>query len=697
MTDLFERFTSRENLKKAYEFIKVELVSVSISVDPVMYPFIEAIDTIGDAFFIAMERYLRSGIYKSEKASHIFYPKDNYGMRPVALMSLIDRIIYQAILNPKILGYKIDSQLQDKLCLSHRVNLEENKDRYLINYKELWDELVDRQRVAFEEGFVWKIELDVQGYYENIIHSKLNDKLKNEFGIKDEGLLRVLQEILLAQCEYTELPKSVPQGLWASDVLANVYLNSLDVFSSSFIQENKIRYFRYVDDICIFTKTREGALAITEKFAYFLRREGLNVNSKTAVTKLQNVSDIEKNRLHPSYEEDLFDGNFSEPENDIPEFENISINARDTINKYLSSEYVDDEKIRFREVKYFINKIVTADFDLLDSIMELIKIKPSLTPQIIRCVTSNVDEDGFLAELHLDKLIDIYCSLETRELSKFWILKLLVTFKYRNDFVLNELEKKSKENELYLLLFVYYYVSNNIEIDSTKYKLLSSLSKTKIVFAHILFFYKLSGLDDNKEKAFIIENSLSEDSHDINLIGLFLFGKTSIEIKSKLLLGKFSKFFNEEIKNENLNFLNIDKNKYRLVLKKSIFEIDEVLGTSRRQYIPNNPVAYVDVYEVDLSFEKLCSWKDGRITYDGVVMDMRPQIKDLCRLFLKRPRAQITYDDIKDSIIKSRSRDTTPNSTLSKYVHELIKSLDAHSKTLEIINNPLTGYTLTYK
>ncbi len=94
----------------------------------------------------------------------------------------------------------------------------------------------------------------------------------------------------------------------------------------------------------------------------------------------------------------------------------------------------------------------------------------------------------------------------------------------------------------------------------------------------------------------------------------------------------------------------------------------------------------------EISIGNLCSYSDGTIRYDGKVIEMRVQMKDLCRLFMERKGQLITMDDIKDAIIKADKRDNTSNTTISKYVSELNKLLKEHFKKNVFINQEKEGW-----
>ena len=104
---------------------------------------------------------------------------------------MVDRIVYQSIFNQDILGYKIDGQLSDALCFANRVNDDENQEKFLSTYFNGWDDFCKEQKKAFKKGYSWKLEVDVQQYYEHIPIEKLIEKA----GISQEQAHKAIETI----------------------------------------------------------------------------------------------------------------------------------------------------------------------------------------------------------------------------------------------------------------------------------------------------------------------------------------------------------------------------------------------------------------------------------------------------------------------------------------------------------------------
>ncbi len=523
MSQLFERFSSKENLKKAYAYVQNELTHSSLSVNPINHPATTAINDLGEHFFTALEQYLRDGKYKPEKGFFVYMPKDNLGLRPVCVLSMVDRIVYQAIFNQEILGYKIDGQLSDKVCFANRVSDDEKDERFLSQYFNGWNDFCKEQKKTFNKGYSWKLEVDVQQYYEHIPAGKLIEKLKNDFGIKDEKILAILKEQLCTWAEYPELPKGIPQGPDPSAVLGNVYLSSLDTFAEKELIGKELRYFRYADDITLMGKTKENVLKATEKIVRFLREHNLTLNEKTKLTELENADTIDAMRFFSDYEDDT-------PEIPEDDFTRVQNNVPFTIALIQNGEKLEKKDIS--ELKYFLKVGTGHTLDLIIKLIEIIPIRPSLTVPIIQYVSEGRTLLSILGDPMDSPLIDFalwetYNKTDVSEWSRFWVFKLLVS----NKDVLaggidEEVEKilSSKENTIFKIVCFYYQVIQEENIDIEQVKQAIDGSKTDVEKS-LYSFFLLNAFQKARTPVVknCIEKLLNNPSHELNLIGSYLF------------------------------------------------------------------------------------------------------------------------------------------------------------------------------
>jgi hypothetical protein len=544
MATLFDRFSSRENLKKAYKYVKDELAHSSLSVNPINHPSLTAIDALDEQFFIALEQTLRDGKYTPERGFFVYIPKDNLGLRPVAVLSMIDRIVYQAMFNQDILGNKIDGQLSDSVCFANRVNEKEEQPNFLMAYSPGWDEFCKNQKAAFDKGFTWKSEVDVQQYYEHIPIGRLMGKLKDEFGIKDERLLAILSSQLCTWAECPELPKGIPQGPDPSAVLSNVYLSALDMYAETELTGRNLKYFRYADDIVLMGKTKEQVLKATEKMVHFLREHNLNLNEKTKLRQLEDNSEIEAMRFISGYEDDT---------QEIPEddFTRIQEKVPYIIEAILGSESIEKQDIR--ELKYYLKVGTSNDSSFLERLVWIIPKRPSLTISVIQFVAEGreaIRMFGDSGETFWSDcaLWDIYKSNDISEWSKFWILKLLASSKDMNPIIDKRLGREitrilaSKDKTIFKIVALYYRAIREQPIDIAQVK--ESIKESRSDVEKSLYsFFLLNAFEGMRTAAIrdCIEKTLNARSQEMNLIGGYLFqNKKQIQIEE--VEGEFSSY-----------------------------------------------------------------------------------------------------------------------------------------------------------
>lgn len=584
MSTLFERLSSKENLKLAYKYVQGELTRSTLAINPVDHPAVTAIDALGEQFFAALERYLRDGNYSPEKGFFVYIPKDNLGLRPVCLLSMIDRIVYQAIFNQNILGYKIDGQLSDKMCFSYRVNDKDGSD-YFLHYSKGWDAYCRAQAKAFHKGFVWKTEIDVQQYYEHIPIGKLIESLEKDFGIKDQQILSLLKTQLCTWVEYPDLPKGIPQGQNASSILGNAYLSSLDKFAEDTLVSKKLQYFRYVDDIILMGKTKEDVLKATEKIARFLRSYNLNLNEKTSVTKLSDTDAIDALRILPEYAETTVE---------IPKDELSLIKERvpGIVEAILHGK--DVSKMQLRDIKYYLR--VGTDYDprFILNLIAIIPLRPSLIIPIIQYVTEGRARLLSYGNLRITKSIDvalwhIYSNSENSEWLKFWILKLLVSSESVTIASLGREVRRilgSPETTIFKIVSFYYETIHGRALDIGEVNRAIQITENSVEKS-LSSFFLLNAFSDARPSTIrsSIERTLNSPSQEMNLIGCFLF-QSKPQIKIEVTEENFSAYIlgKRLARKRTKAAKQTPKSDYYLVRRDALISIDSpasVLGVAR--------------------------------------------------------------------------------------------------------------------
>ena len=209
-------------------------------------------------------------------------PKKDLSLRPGAVPEIIDRIYYQALCNA--IATEIDKELDfnnEKVVFSYRLSYETDDDSYMfIDPSIAYNDFISYQNSLCEDSkYSYIVETDVANYFERIYHHNLWNLLE---GLNcDMEIVTALAQLLRKWNE--GISYGIPQGLWPSDLLGNVYLHELDVTMKS---EN-FQFIRYVDDIRIFCKNEKDAKLALIKINQTLRSLGLNIQpSKTFIHKI---------------------------------------------------------------------------------------------------------------------------------------------------------------------------------------------------------------------------------------------------------------------------------------------------------------------------------------------------------------------------------------------------------------------------
>jgi len=121
---------------------------------------------------------------------------------------------------------------------------------------------------------------DITGFFENVAARELNQKIICDTRT-DPKIRRVLQHL---QNKDVIAEKSVPRGLALSTLLSEIYLADFDRTIRRL--PNVHRYFRYADDIVVFSLPNRPTL---ERIRHELAEIGLELNEKTAEVYVNSV------------------------------------------------------------------------------------------------------------------------------------------------------------------------------------------------------------------------------------------------------------------------------------------------------------------------------------------------------------------------------------------------------------------------
>ncbi len=156
---------------------------------------------------------LKEGRYTFSPARRVYIPKKG-GKRPLGIPDGDDKLvqevcrtilerIYEPVFSDESHGFR-----PGRSCLT------------ALSAVRQWD------------GFVWIVEMDIKGFYDNIDHKIMVKTLEDR--IDDKRFINLIKSMLKAghmdDLKFHQSYSGAPQGSGASPILSNIYLNELDKF-----------------------------------------------------------------------------------------------------------------------------------------------------------------------------------------------------------------------------------------------------------------------------------------------------------------------------------------------------------------------------------------------------------------------------------------------------------------------------------
>jgi len=216
---------------------------------------------------------LTSGRYSPQLPLTIAVPKPHGFMRPGTILSPIDRLIYQAVVD--VLAPHVEKQLDRARTLSHILDQDDDTGDMFVSDHESWSRLQKRiQEMAASGGYF--VKADIANYFERIPQHALINLLSAIPNIPP--ITNLLEEMLLAFRERDSV--GIVQQMYPSDVLGNYFLSDLDAH----LDIKGIPSARYVDDLYLHFPTERAAYAGLADLIARLRKSQLHLNeSKSGV------------------------------------------------------------------------------------------------------------------------------------------------------------------------------------------------------------------------------------------------------------------------------------------------------------------------------------------------------------------------------------------------------------------------------
>ncbi|WP_419948271.1 RNA-directed DNA polymerase [Candidatus Palauibacter sp.] len=217
---------------------------------------------VGKRFTEHLAHNLGTSQYDPELAPVIPVPKSSLTTRPARVLTLTDRVVYEALVAP--LRPRIDAFL-----LGHEVIF---WPRGTLSADKRWSDF-EKSPLASEKKYI--VRADIAGFYETVSHTRLTSAITNATGYRDlaSALAHFLNRIMGSS-------RGLPQGLLSSDALATLSLAELDFA----MVRHGFEYFRHGDDIRIAVATYGEGRAAIHRLESELRRSAFLLNgAKTRI------------------------------------------------------------------------------------------------------------------------------------------------------------------------------------------------------------------------------------------------------------------------------------------------------------------------------------------------------------------------------------------------------------------------------
>ena len=221
-------------------------------------------------------RQIMAGTYQPMPLRQLWIPKKDGTWRGLAVSTVRDRIVQQALLN-----------------VLHPI-FEPQFEACSFAYRPGRSHLMATRQVHSlqQQGYDWVLDADLIKYFNNVQHSRLLAEVQERLPVEANDLnamVLVLIEAWISAGVFTHqglvLPeKGIPQGSVVSPILANIYLDDFD----EIMLAAGLKLVRYADDFVLLGKShgqvKEGEMLVSQT----LESIGLSLHPhKTQITNFQ--------------------------------------------------------------------------------------------------------------------------------------------------------------------------------------------------------------------------------------------------------------------------------------------------------------------------------------------------------------------------------------------------------------------------
>jgi len=271
---LYCHICKKEILEESYRLAKAN--DGAPGIDGKSFEDIEAEGVEG--FLEGIRQELLDRTYKAMSNRRVEIPKGNGKTRMLGIPTIKDRVVQGAL--KLILDPIFEADFKD-CSYGYRPNRHAHQ-------------AIDRVTKGILQGLTRVVDVDLSGYFDNIRHHILLEKVA--LRVQDDEIMHLLKLILKANGQ-----KGVPQGGVISPLLSNLYLNEVDEMMEKAREVtqrkgyNNLDFIRSADDMVILVHGHPNENWLIEKVQKRLKEEldKLQVQMNEEKTKVVNLKEGE--------------------------------------------------------------------------------------------------------------------------------------------------------------------------------------------------------------------------------------------------------------------------------------------------------------------------------------------------------------------------------------------------------------------
>jgi CRISP-associated protein Cas1 len=223
-----------------------------------------------DDYLQSLQQSVLDATYHPMPLRQLYIPKKAAGWRGLAVPTVRDRIVQQALLN--VLHPALEPQFE--AC------------SYAYRPQRSYQQAVRQVSYWRQNGYEWVLDADIVEYFGEVQHARLRAEVLER--LPNAKIADLIEDWLTAGTQTKQgikiATKGLPQGAVISPILANVYLDDFD----EAIQDSKLKLVRYSDDFVILAKTERQIQTAQAQVMELFAQMGLQLHpEKTQITNFE--------------------------------------------------------------------------------------------------------------------------------------------------------------------------------------------------------------------------------------------------------------------------------------------------------------------------------------------------------------------------------------------------------------------------